>query len=1320
MITTQSQEPYFDDFDKTKNYFRVLFRPGYSAQVRELNQLQSALQNQIDTFGSAILKNGARVLGDAPKFDNRVSYVKIKENSAVDYLEKDSDGNYVFVGKTLRGTANGAEDTDVGNVTATILNITPPTYDDSGLETDPLTFFVQYLKSGGITNADDEGVVAAFRADETLVTDDEDEIEVVVESTETDSLGNTIYPTGFGSRAYVPEAIYFVNGCFVHAPAESIITSKYVINPFVRVIYKINENIITSADDVSLLDNSLNTPNAGAPGAHRYQIDLELALDNYRESDARVSEYINVLIIENGLVKTKDISEYSDLDNTIAKRTYEESGNYWLKPFDLKIKELYKDTTSLDSDYHDGLYTEDQLNNIYYEEISSGESAIDYGQDRLGLYVGRRGSTAYVQGRRIEFNDEHLVTLEKARTYNAETSIATYSRVGNYIVIDYGAIPTAGPDLLPSIKYENINLHKADTTLIGTAYVRNIEYHDANQLKVYLANISLTSDTFADVDYIETSGGFSASLNTSELFEAGFNSYVFKLPSNVTREVENVEYYIRAENTQTIPLSNTYTWVLTGNDSFISSNVNDYPTLESDSHGLIYPTTVSLSLDQKTATLLYAQTLNGSTTVISNVRRSTSGGPGKSKTRKTGSYIVTSSNKTVGQSDQLNRVDIISITGVYTSGSDSATPNSSDTNITSSYVLDNGQRDSYYDYGSIRLLNDKPIPTGQILVEYEYYEHTGSGDYFATNSYIDLDTAIDAAEYDLIPTYNGVELRDSLDFRPTIIEINAGTGVTLSRYPNITLDLEYFLPRYDKVYLTQNGKVGIKYGVPSLNPTIPADIPETMTLYTLKVDAYTFSKSNVTLNRHEHRRYTMRDIGELDNRLTILENKYELHQLELEALSQQLLDDNGDDEFKNGTVVDPILGHIVGSTDSLDYAVSFDIDNNIIYPHFYQNNVKLLFNAASGESVNYRQTGPLVTLNYYQIPQIKQEFASYSERINTSELIYWQGDLTLSPGIDEWYDTTTLPDIHHDDPHGVYDGMAHEELPELMWCSLWERWVNKTTHVKAKTKGVRRGEIIYYTSNGGRDVSRALAEHEHHYHNPHDHSLDATPYIRSRMIHFTASGLKPYTRHWLFIDDFNASAYARQSNVALTNYYADDSDQQTYKGYTSHPDGSTKLIADANGDIHGSFIIPNNDEHKIEAGDINVELLDTSNGVENISFTNSIYSANTFDRSNVDRNINNTLEATEAAVINPPLNGAEETIRNGLGLDNDIVQYVALDEGLGWPIIISDLYNRAIITPTAGIGIYNHHNHVRLGISNPFNNTLINSTFVNDVGNAKV
>ena len=80
--TNLSVKPYFDDFTVTKNFYRVLYRPSVAVQAREMNQMQSILQDQIEKFGSSIYKDGSIVDGCAFTFDNKYNYVKIRDNYA--------------------------------------------------------------------------------------------------------------------------------------------------------------------------------------------------------------------------------------------------------------------------------------------------------------------------------------------------------------------------------------------------------------------------------------------------------------------------------------------------------------------------------------------------------------------------------------------------------------------------------------------------------------------------------------------------------------------------------------------------------------------------------------------------------------------------------------------------------------------------------------------------------------------------------------------------------------------------------------------------------------------------------------------------------------------------------------------------------------------------------------------------------------------------------------------------------------------------------------------------------------------------------------
>ena len=53
--TDLNVSPYYDDFDETDNFHRVLYRPSFAVQARELTTQQSILQNQIERMGLSLI-----------------------------------------------------------------------------------------------------------------------------------------------------------------------------------------------------------------------------------------------------------------------------------------------------------------------------------------------------------------------------------------------------------------------------------------------------------------------------------------------------------------------------------------------------------------------------------------------------------------------------------------------------------------------------------------------------------------------------------------------------------------------------------------------------------------------------------------------------------------------------------------------------------------------------------------------------------------------------------------------------------------------------------------------------------------------------------------------------------------------------------------------------------------------------------------------------------------------------------------------------------------------------------------------------------------
>jgi hypothetical protein len=392
--------PYNDDFDSSKGYYKVLFRPGYSIQARELTSLQSVLQNQIENIGRNKFKQGQQVIPGEVAFNNKLDYVKL---SAVSEVAVNINGNIVFqkydisnlIGATLQGLTSG--------VTASVISYAYGT----DIESDVI--FVKYTNSG---NNNSE---STFRQGETLEALNITDTPTLVVGTDGSVLPTTIniqdYDTGvistidspamgYASAVKVEQGVYFVNGYFVNNSEQLIVVDKYYNKPSVKVGFKITEEIVTPEQDVSLYDNAKGFSNYSAPGAHRLKINLSLVAKEY---DGLTDEdYVQLVSIKNGIIQQLvKPTDYNLIEETLARRTYDESGDYVVDNFALDLREYYQ------KDNNKGLYplnVETELvNNKSVEEASS-------------LMVAGIGSgKAYIKGYEIINKDVKYLEVSKAR-----------------------------------------------------------------------------------------------------------------------------------------------------------------------------------------------------------------------------------------------------------------------------------------------------------------------------------------------------------------------------------------------------------------------------------------------------------------------------------------------------------------------------------------------------------------------------------------------------------------------------------------------------------------------------------------------------------------------------------------------------------------------------------------------------------------------------------------------------------------------------------------------------------------------------------------
>ena len=1203
--------PYYDDFLATgsdgkppkEKYYRILFRPSVAIQAREMTQLQTILQQQISNFGDHMFKEGAMIIPGGTSLDLEYGFIKV--NASYNSADVESYRTN-FQDVIITGATGGVQAKVVGTTAAT--------------GSDALTLFVKYIDSG--TNK----TTKTFAAGEVVTGVDSGGV------TRGAEIGSAATDVGFGSAVQIQPGIYYVNGVFAFVTSQTLVLDKYTNSPSYRVGLNIAETFSTTTEDTTLNDNAAGSPNFAAPGAHRYRINLTLA--KYTTAQTTDSTFIELLRVEQGQIKKQIRStEYSVLEETLARRTFDESGNYTVAPFNIDIRE------HLASGNNRGVFS------------------VADGGDATKIAVGLEPGKAYVRGYEIDTLATKFIAVDKARDTEQIVNAVTSFQLGNFTLIS----PTSGVAMnLPNVnQFEKINIIDGSAATVGTARVRAIELHSGTQgsgteqYKLYIFDLNMnTGKTFkGDAEKFLTTGGstgsdfsgdFVQASSQAQLFETGANNLLYKMPFDAIKTIRNAANAIDTTMTVRRVLTMTTSSGIAnatlgaGSNEVFQSPItaNDYYIADANS-GTVYNAaaagTVSVSTGGGASGNiniqidLTGQGVSGTATLVVVATVIKSVAEESQKTLNVNQQInKTTSGTATATTIMLGKADIYRVTGVHMSADFSTNATTSDENILNRYTVDNGQRDNFYGIGSITRKPGALAPTGRLKIVFEYFS-ASAGDYFSVDSY---DGAV---AYEDIPSYNTAtgakfELRDVLDFRPRVDDTGAnftGTGSLGIEIPkissNIISDFQFYLPRTDKIFLDPNGNFKVIKGVSNQNPPTPADSDDGMTLYTLFLGAYTFSPDDVTSEFRENKRFTMRDIGRLEDRITNLEYFTSLSLLEKSAADEQIVDVNNVDRFKNGFVVDPFYGHNIGDPSDPDYRISIDGDSGEARPPFFEGNTN--FTLTQADSSNFQLTGDVLSLPYTETTIIEQPFASGFENVNPYDVFAWVGNIDLTPSSDEWKDTDTRPELIIDN-EGLFDVVNNMANADGVLGTVWNEWQTQWTGRQVNVVGgtQRAGRRIFQntvttqTSQQRRTGTRARIAPGSVSTNIGERIVDVNfaPFIRSRRVKFHATRLKPNTQVYPFFDNIDVSAFTKSIAAAdFTRFSTNPTDPEPNTSATAHPDGASNLITDAAGEVYGEFYIPNTSSTRFRTGQRNFKLIDDPNNVTaNITTSaNTIYAA---------------------------------------------------------------------------------------------------------------
>lgn len=561
--------PYFDDFDETKNYHRILFRPSTPVQARELTQLQTIMQNQIERFGNWAFKNGDVVSGCTPYDMPVVPYVRL-----VNFASNSSSNSVSFNPNQYIGNTVVEPST---NLHAIIM------YANSGFITnypDTNILYLRYLNTGnnGATEFSNNSLLRIKKVETAGNT-------WLANIYTYSNVSSNTYATGNSHGISFSEGIIFINGNFVRVTNSTYgVVNKHDVYAGNNVVgFMLDEQIISENDDESLLDNALGYPNENAPGSHRLK--LVPVVMSMTESEAANTDNFNPVGRYNyGSFVAKSVQGsnlYSVVGDVIAKRTYEESGNYVVNPFSVDTVTNTGDT------------------NVAPENANSILARVSPG-------------IGYSQGQRVELLKTSYINMRRGTTTKTyETQQITFS-YGSYFVLN----EVAGT--FDFTKAETVDLYDTPQAAvtdrqfsaltpngvkIGTAKARCFSYNSGNpgtataKYLLHVFDIKMTEPSYStsqikSVHYDGTRKGvgdvvgvLTNSQNKQQLYSFGYRGL-----KNLRDQSNNLNtlYDYRTKYSNTMNTSGDVTIVITnGNEILPYGNVYSLPDAEATNFTLV-------------------------------------------------------------------------------------------------------------------------------------------------------------------------------------------------------------------------------------------------------------------------------------------------------------------------------------------------------------------------------------------------------------------------------------------------------------------------------------------------------------------------------------------------------------------------------------------------------------------------------------------------------------------------------------------------------------------------------------------------------------
>lgn len=990
--------PYYDDFDPTKNYHRVLFKPGVAVQARELTQLQTILSDQLGQLGSFNLKEGAVISGCEQKIEN-FKFVKI--------IDDDANGDPIsnadlasYDGEILVGATTGLRARIITHKTGQI------TVSDT-INTKAL--YIVYIDENG-QNADlTTNQYQRFQQGETLTVEGIKGKTFVTQTTESGTFGKRDFYAGVAPHLTMSPGIIYALGNFIRTKNLSVFIDSFSPYTDKKIGFLVNEAIKQASVDNTLYDNASGSFNEGAPGADR--LEHTVSLISYNRDSSPADNFFQIATYSNGKITRANIKTdpLGGIREILARETFDRHGNYVSKGMQVYFTEHLRSAKGKNN----GRFAPPANNGI---------------GDATKLILGVTAGSGNVAGYPVEYLEETEFSFSKPSATQIEKTVSQSTSFGNYVIVNdlCGVWDTDGAD---GSANGIVNLHSvvsngvsggaySNTSLpgniVGTAKIRHIELSSgtpgtsAAEFKLYLFDIKMFDGEFGAVRSIsyensEANAFADIVLNSAgvaQVYEKTSNKFLWNLPYKHLKTLKAatggiygynfkfIKEYDRVADSNGVinlaPDAANHTFFF-GNGSVSESNVASHIKLVAresfDIDGTVIEKGEFIDLTGKVT-----QNSETSLTIDLGTQLNTIGGAPfevrvyvnmqvSDTAPITKSLVKTKYVKIQADTNEnfANNRFCLGVPDVFRVTRITATTNADYTtgarNVSSLFNVDTGQRDNFYGLSYIEKKSSSTIDLTvekYITVEFDYFDNgTITGPTFACiDSYPVDDTGITGIRTEEIPLYVSkssgkvFDLRNAIDFRPFMesTETPGGTEATAPVNPSsfeqikrpgggltnpipsdtFTTDLEFYLAEAYRVIVTTSGKIDIVKGVASVSPRLPPPPPGAMTLATGVLPPYPCLSQRAATNYGredlamtivpvKNKKYTMRDIGALEQRISNLEYYTTLTLLEKEAGKVVIPDSDGIDRYKNGYLVDSFSNFSVVQVNNPDTTSSIDV-----------------------------------------------------------------------------------------------------------------------------------------------------------------------------------------------------------------------------------------------------------------------------------------------------------------------------------------------------------------------------------------------------------